>query len=347
MPILEDVLGSRINIQILRYLTAIRGGLSGNEIATRLGLQQSSVRQALERLVAARVITRRDVGRSAAYELDRDLAFSNIVLEPLFQSEARLRDDLIDALSRACGELGNALSSVVLFGSLARADRDFRDVDLLLVASKAKHKARLHDDIAERFEPVLRHYGVPVSAVVVTEAELRSPKFASVIDAVRREGIVLAGRRRAYSETYGYEQRWGCEVVARKHPSSTVARSLAVKYFDKAARFKTDAERMSALANEFSGNGVAVLCVHAAIAYGDAISILAAGRNLKAVIIVRQHPSCRLSSRSELQKTKLRCVRFRRFSIEKTWSRIWITSWTRRRQLLCWGVSGHFAWAER
>jgi DNA-binding IclR family transcriptional regulator len=78
-----------------RYSAAIRGGLSGNEIATRLGLQQSSARQALEHLVAARVVTRTDVGRSAAYELDRELAFANVVLVPLFQSEARLRDDLI------------------------------------------------------------------------------------------------------------------------------------------------------------------------------------------------------------------------------------------------------------
>ena len=30
-----------------------------------------------------------------------------------------------------------------------------------------------------------------------------------------------------------------------------------------------------------SGNGVAVLCVHAAIAYGDALAILAAGRKSK------------------------------------------------------------------
>ncbi|HVW69375.1 MAG TPA: hypothetical protein VHB68_10400 [Steroidobacteraceae bacterium] len=58
-------------------------------------------------------------------------------------------------------------------------------------------------------------------------------------------------------------------------------RSLAVSYFDKAVRFKTDAEKMLQLADEFSGNGIAVLCVHAAIAYADAIAIFAAGRKSK------------------------------------------------------------------
>jgi len=38
---------------------------------------------------------------------------------------------------------------------------------------------------------------------------------------------------------------------------------------------------MAELADEFSGNGIAVLCIHAAIAYGDAIGILAAGKKSK------------------------------------------------------------------
>ena len=35
------------------------------------------------------------------------------------------------------------------------------------------------------------------------------------------------------------------------------------------------------LSDEFSGNGVAVLCVHAAIAYGDALAIFSAGKKSK------------------------------------------------------------------
>ena len=69
--------------------------------------------------------------------------------------------------------------------------------------------------------------------------------------------------------------------MTRKLPFSAVDHSLAAKYLDKAIRFKADAEKMAQLMEEFSGNGVAVLCVHAAIAYGDAIGILAAGKKSK------------------------------------------------------------------
>lgn len=69
--------------------------------------------------------------------------------------------------------------------------------------------------------------------------------------------------------------------MTRKWPASTVDRALAGSYFEKAIRFKADAEKMMELADEFSGNGISVLCVHAAIAYGDAIAIFAAGRKSK------------------------------------------------------------------
>lgn len=69
--------------------------------------------------------------------------------------------------------------------------------------------------------------------------------------------------------------------MTRKYPFSAVDQSLASKYLTKANRFKADAENMAQLSDEFSGAGVAVLCVHAAIAYGDAIAILAAGKKSK------------------------------------------------------------------
>jgi hypothetical protein len=49
--------------------------------------------------------------------------------------------------------------------------------------------------------------------------------------------------------------------MTRKWPASTVDRALAGSYFEKAIRFRADAEKMMELADEFSGNGISVLCV--------------------------------------------------------------------------------------
>jgi predicted nucleotidyltransferase len=193
MQTLEDVLGSRINIAVLRYLTAISGSLSGNEISKRLRLQQSSVRLALERLVETGIVTRADVGRSAGYEIDQRLAFVRTLLIPLFREETQLRDRLIGTLVRGSEKLEPQPSAVVLFGSLARGVRDFRDIDLLCVVAKDRDKSLLHDAIAVAYNQVQREFKVPVSAVVATDAELGSPKLESVVGEARRDGLLLFG----------------------------------------------------------------------------------------------------------------------------------------------------------
>lgn len=193
MPVLEDILGSRINIAILRFLTAVHGGLSGNEIAKRLGLRQSSARQALERLVQAGVISRNDVGRSAVYALDRQLAFQSSVLVPLFDAELQQRRNVIRELVAGCRKLSPPPLAVILFGSLARAERSFRDIDLLCVVARASEKPALRDSVAQVFERLVRRYKIPISPIVVTSRQLRSPGLASLKREVRRDGMLLHG----------------------------------------------------------------------------------------------------------------------------------------------------------
>ena len=193
MPALEDVLGSRVGITVLRYLTAIKGTMSGREIAKRLGLQQSSARIALERLVEAGVIARTDVGRSAAYALNHQLVFVRSLLIPLFREEGRLREKLLSALAHGSAKLRPEPSAVILFGSVARGTPAFRDVDLLCVAAAERDKVLLHDAVAGAFDQVRREFNVPVSAVIASEAELRSPKLSAIVTEVRRDGLVLAG----------------------------------------------------------------------------------------------------------------------------------------------------------
>jgi predicted nucleotidyltransferase len=193
MQTLEEVLGSRVNIAILRHLDAINGSLSGNEIAKRLGLRESSARQALQRLVATGVVTRTDIGNTASYQLDRELAFQRSVLAPLFRAEARLPDHLVRDLIRTVRRLNPAPKAVFVFGSLARGARDFRDVDLLCVVSKGRDEEPLRDAVAGGFGVIQRRYKVPVNAIIAAEAELDSSRLASIVDAIRRDGTLIWG----------------------------------------------------------------------------------------------------------------------------------------------------------
>ncbi len=63
--------------------------------------------------------------------------------------------------------------------------------------------------------------------------------------------------------------------MTRKLKTKRVDRAHASTYLHKARGFRADAETMASFQGEFSGNGLAVLCVHAAIAYADALAVRA------------------------------------------------------------------------
>lgn len=63
--------------------------------------------------------------------------------------------------------------------------------------------------------------------------------------------------------------------MTRKLTTKRVDRAQAGTYLHKARGFRANVEAMAALQGEFSGNGLAVLCVHAAIAYADALAVRA------------------------------------------------------------------------
>jgi hypothetical protein len=95
--------------------------------------------------------------------------------------EARLSDDLMRDLLRAVRRLEPAPKAVLLFGSVARGARDFRDVDLLCVVSKERDKEPLHEAVAGDFAVIRRRYKTPISAIIATEPELRLRTGAGVL----------------------------------------------------------------------------------------------------------------------------------------------------------------------
>ena len=66
-------------------------------------------------------------------------------------------------------------------------------------------------------------------------------------------------------------------MMMRRTSTKQVESSQAGNYLEKARGFRADAQSAFELSQDFSTNGLAVMCVHAAIAYADALCIRAAG----------------------------------------------------------------------
>jgi DNA-binding transcriptional ArsR family regulator len=197
MTTLETILGDRLQITILRWLSNVQRPMSGNAIARRLEVPQSSARLALERLVDAGIITRTDIGRSAGYALNNDLAVVQRVILPLFKREGQLRTALLDELAQLSWKLMRVTEPpatfVALFGSLARGDREYRDIDLLVVHPSRDHYELVRDVISDLARPIERRFGVPVRPILVSETDLDTGHAHALGVEVHIDGMGLAG----------------------------------------------------------------------------------------------------------------------------------------------------------
>ena len=193
MATLETIFGDRLNVSVLRWLSASQGGLTGNGIAQRLGAHQSSVRKALERLVATGVVTRRDVGRAAAYALDENLAVVRQIILPLFAKERELWQEMERQLRAVAARAVPPARTIILFGSVARRERGSRDIDLLVISPARAANETVRDLIVARTSRLTRRYGLPIGLTVLAEPELGTAAIRSLLTEVKRDGVLLAG----------------------------------------------------------------------------------------------------------------------------------------------------------
>jgi predicted nucleotidyltransferase len=228
---LETILGDRLNISVLRWLAASRGGLTGNGIAKRLGAHQSSIRKALERLVTTGVVTRRDFGRSAAYALDENLAVVRKILIPMFGKERELWEELQSHLRLVATTVVPPARSIILFGSGARGQRDPQDIDLLVITPARTQNEKVRDLVIARTERISRRYGLPIGLIVMAEPELAAAAHRKLVEEVKRDGVRLAGSvpraltgvRRSVKEAHQKEpMNRGRQAGARRRTGSGI-----------------------------------------------------------------------------------------------------------------------------
>ncbi|PKQ27486.1 MAG: hypothetical protein CVT63_07750 [Candidatus Anoxymicrobium japonicum] len=165
----EDILGSKIKIGILRLLFRTRGLFSGREISRMVGFSPTHTISNLRELEAAGLILRQRAGKTDLYQLNDKNSAIDGVLAPIFDWESNLLAELAEMFA---DRLGAKIVSIRLFGSVARGEeKSDSDVDLLLTLTDGVDIDELEEVIAEIDLDAGRRLGCPVSTVFVTESE--------------------------------------------------------------------------------------------------------------------------------------------------------------------------------
>lgn len=189
----ENLLGTRSRVAVLRVLHGVSVPLNASQIAARIGVTHPAVTSALADFASMGIVQQTSAGRATVHWLNRSSVYVESLLDPLFQAERDLPEDLIDDLASAFQ--GEAIS-VVLFGSYARGDQTPEsDVDVALIAEGGATRIALESAAVDHAIKFRDRFGASLSYLVYTrdEAATLSHTSPDLAESIKRDGIVILG----------------------------------------------------------------------------------------------------------------------------------------------------------
>jgi predicted nucleotidyltransferase len=143
-------------------------------------------------------VIHRQAGRANLYSLDEDNIINTDILAPAFLVEEGLLGKVADIISRW---MGDDLSSLVLFGSVARGEEvKASDIDMVVFLKDGAGLVSGEETIADASIEVVRRFGNKLSPMLVTESEVRQKMKSKrgVWHDIASEGVELKpGRGRS------------------------------------------------------------------------------------------------------------------------------------------------------
>jgi predicted nucleotidyltransferase len=193
---LNDILGNRVQVKLLRVLVRTKASFTGRELARLIGNSQNQTSLALRELERNGLVVWQSAGRSHLYSIDTD----NILVTDFLEAGFRLEDTLLDRLTSIfVDEIGKDLASLVLFGSVAREEeKPNSDIDLVVVVSDKADLDLVEDRVAEASMKVARRFGNQAMPIVVKKSEYdkKMKSISSFWKEVADTGINLLSRAR-------------------------------------------------------------------------------------------------------------------------------------------------------
>ena len=188
---IENILGSKIKIKILRKLIIENMEITFEEIGRTLSLSFGSVYPAINSLVMQRIIIFRRIGRSKLYSINKKhILFKE--LHSLFESEKEGFMNIAKSFAKSIDKKN--IKNIVLFGSVAREEfTEKSDIDLLVIYIKNEEDVK--SIVGYQIEKFLDLYDVEIVPVYISLNEFfkRRKGFDRFILNIINEGKILYG----------------------------------------------------------------------------------------------------------------------------------------------------------
>src|SRR3989344_2136735 len=142
---IENLLGSRAKVKVLRVLSEARTAYSLKGLKAETELSLSIVHRSAEELAVEGILLRiKGTGKERLYKFDTDSPFAAAIFELFKTEKTRQRKEIIfmhtwSVLEDVVSKIRDKSNLVILFGSQARGDATLdSDIDILIIPKNLK-----------------------------------------------------------------------------------------------------------------------------------------------------------------------------------------------------------------
>lgn len=191
--ILDEVLGQKGKVKILRCLIFALSHLTAREIARRVGLTPWACIKSLRELEALGLVKMEKAGRSNLYVINHRNAIVMRMLFPLFKKEKSFLKLATEWLIK---RIQTKPISIILFGSFARREENKKsDIDFCLLVRRSTEVEKAREEMLKIAPSFYEKYGRKLSFYIsdIRSLKIKYEERMALVREIVRDGILLYG----------------------------------------------------------------------------------------------------------------------------------------------------------
>lgn len=193
--VLEELLGSKPKIKILRALLKVNVPLTGRKVALLSGLNHRTCLLSLRELSREGFISIRSAGKAKLYTLNLENTYLKNSISKIFRDEKRLISNLFKSVKI---KLKGKISALILFGSIVEGkEQADSDIDICIVIKSLLEKRKIEKIIENETDRIMKEYGNDLSCYYITKNNFikKYKRKDKLISEIAKRGRIIGGER--------------------------------------------------------------------------------------------------------------------------------------------------------
>lgn len=193
--VIEELLGSKPKIKILRALFKVNVPLTGRKVALLSGLNHRTCLLSLRELSREGFISIRSAGKAKLYTLNLENTYLKNSISKIFQDEKNLISNLFKRIKI---KLKGKISTLILFGSIVEGkEQPDSDIDICIVVKSLLEKRKIEKIIKNETDRIMKEYGNDLSCYYITKNNFikKYKRKDKLISEIAKRGKIIGGER--------------------------------------------------------------------------------------------------------------------------------------------------------